>query len=132
MITEFIMDLHQRAMKIENSLMRDVYVYRILTALRGPDRYHNSDAIALKWLTTARLRAIVFLHIDGFNFALWNKTAFMDVNTMPLNADQVRERDILMEICDPHFRDHIYLAYEGIRELYDYDLKEEVMLPHLK
>jgi len=121
MIVEFMRDLQQRSMKLLNPSARDIHVYRILTSLRGPD----SNAFDLKWLTTARIRGVIFVRINVVDLANWQETAIMDVNHIPLNESERKYRDKLFDTAGDHFRDHIYDAYSSIKVLYDYDLVEE-------
>ena len=83
----------------------------ILSALRGPDE--GPSATAVKWKTTARIRAIVAPHFLG------------DVNPVPLDSDQINVRNLDLCSMSPHFSCHYRDAVAAIKLLYGYNLKTE-------
>jgi hypothetical protein len=119
-----LLDLIGRAEKLEitHSSMHarmEIYLWDILTSLRGPDSEH----FQLKALTTARLRAIVFPNTDiGMAFR------------KPLHEFELKERDKLLfgdlneEESDAlgastHFSYHFQGAMEAAKAL-GYDVPE--------
>ena len=83
----------------------------ILSTLRGPD--DGPSAYAVKWKTTARIRAIVAPHFLG------------DVNPVPLDSAQITERDIALCAVSPHLSCHYRDAVAAVKLFYGYDLKTE-------
>lgn len=89
-------------------------VWAILSALRGPDSGNDE----LKYLTTARIRAVLGLQVCG-----------LMVNYHPLNDEQKVERDRLLSRASPHFTRHYQEAVVEIRKAKGYDLFEERAAP---
>ena len=95
-------------------------VQNILSALRGPDFYNDEplsvSSVALKWFTTARIRAIVAPSYCGDVNP--NPLGHMDLKTLKC---WIHKRNIITQ----HFINHYYSAVSGIRSLYGYDLLTE-------
>lgn len=107
-IVKLIID--KAANTVISPLRRDMYLWSILTFLRGPD----NDNIILKNQTTARVRAIV-----GFD-----STSTIAVNKTPLNPEQREQRNLgLLDM--PHFCQHWNMVVHAIRAFYGYDLDKE-------
>ncbi len=129
-IDRFLQDLCYRAKTIMNNVdppIRDLHLWKIISVMRGPDLPYgyvppdkdgiSTDLDELKWLTTARIRHVVF-----------GDFPMLDVNSSPLNNGLREKRNFLLNEFSPHFRSHIHSAYESIRELYDYDLETEQVI----
>ena len=112
--------VREKLAKIDTNIIRSRYnehdilrsYQAILSALRGPDD-ESPPAFAVKWKTTARIRAIVTPHFMG------------DVNHVPLDSDQIKERDLELLRMPPHFSCHYRDAVAAIKLLYGYNLKTE-------
>lgn len=100
---------------------------KLISALRGPDGLKHVEGLSysckgqllyeLKYLTTARVRAIVAPKYYG------------DVTHIPLTSEQRQRRDkLLADHAFRHFREHYLDAVAVIRDLYKYDLLTETSL----
>jgi hypothetical protein len=92
----------------------------ILAALRGPDTVLAAPTTnaMLKWLTTARIRAIVCPKYHG------------EVNFTVLTVEQCIRRDWLLATGSGHFNGHYYGACLAIESIFGYNLFNETKLNH--
>lgn len=94
---------------------------KILSALRGPDFVKVDDngfvpkggLERLKFLTTARIRAIVTPNYFG------------DINPIPLTEYERIERNEFILYSPRHFKSHYQEAVLAIKEVFGYDLRHE-------
>lgn len=141
-LRQFLNDLDRRAARLNNSVVAEAQIWSIISAMRGPDftlPHNNGSSEELKWLTTARIRHIVFgrrkssrEHNNYDHYA----PMFLGLNSIPLTIEQRDRRDKYLDNVNSHYAQHITDAYRAIRRLYDYDLwieeevKEEGVLDH--
>lgn len=113
----FFIDLVDRANKANIGNLSSVNsdVWDIISMLRGPDIV---NAERLKWITVARLRAIV-----GLDYSR------IDKNYEPLTPYEMKTRDYALNQSNAHFQEHWRRAVISVRKLYGYDLNTETKMP---
>jgi hypothetical protein len=97
--------------KVDIEWMEDMIrtdFWSIVSALRGPD----SDDYQLKWLTTARIRAVIGLDISEP----------IDINPRPLNREELEHRTIMLRDTFRHFADHFEMAKAVIYKVYGVEI----------
>jgi hypothetical protein len=104
---------HQKsvALKIDDEWRDDQIrqdFWAIVSALRGPD----SDDYHLKWLTTARVRAVIGV----------DPSSPIDVNTEPLTTNELDERRVMLRETFRHFTDHFVMAQAVIHKVYGVEI----------
>lgn len=142
---QFLTDLVRRKENLKDEDKWERYAWSIISAMRGPDFTIPSgprvekglgNSEELKWLTTARIRHVVFgrrqLTKMSENYENYEPLT-LDVNGTPLDKAQRDRRDKYLDNVNYHYANHIIEAYQAIWALYDYDLwVEEVVLDSLR
>lgn len=102
-VKQFLADLDSRAMQLAFEDRRKLW--RILTALRGPD----SDNSTVKRKTTAVIRAMSLpaLAIDNYAFVAGHD----ECSSIPVDINNIIADDI-----NVHFNVHITLAQKALQE----------------
>ena len=139
---QFLTDLVRRKENLKLPYKWEQYAWSIISAMRGPDFTipHNKQlelgsSAELKWLTTARIRHVVFGRRESMTYPdlAHCEPLFLDVNGTPLTRDQRDRRDKYLDNVNNHYATHIIDAYQAIWALYDYDLwKEEEVVESLR
>jgi hypothetical protein len=101
-------------------------LYWIATILRGPDEDDYNTSHVVKNNTTARVRGYLYSQL---------KATFPDValppgaiNTTPLTATQLQERNVFLTKCSRRYAKHYTMAVAAIKEAFGYDLMTETDL----
>jgi hypothetical protein len=104
----------------------------IISGFRGPDVVPDTMTDnRIKWLTTARIRAILFRmvpedapELEGSVGCYFYHYGIM-VRANPLSEEEMKERDDALPYLAVHFRGHYTKAVQAVRRTYNYCLEHE-------